>query len=108
MTQCSMPSIACKAKSFSLGASAGVKGRGSAKGKTLRGPNTCTCVSHAPAGSFSVGRLGEARYDGLGSPISLVFLESDRLDDRAPALLLLAEEREVLLLRRRRGNAAHL
>jgi len=34
-------------------------------------------VSHAPAGSFSFGRLGEARKDGLGSATfrALVFLE---------------------------------
>jgi len=54
-----------------LGASAGVNGRGSANGKIVCGPNTCTCVSHAPAGSFSFGRLGEARKDGLGSDILL-------------------------------------
>ena len=71
MTQCSMPSIACKAKSFSLGASAGVNGRFSANGKILCGPNTCTCVSAAPEGSLSFGRLGERRKDGRGSAILL-------------------------------------
>src|SRR5262245_54317031 len=108
ITQRWTPSIACSAKSFSFGASAGVNGRPSAKGKTPLGPNTCTCVSHAPAGSFSFGLLGEARNDGLGSPISQVFLEADRLDDGAPARLLLLEKSDVLRLRRRRRDAAHL
>jgi hypothetical protein len=64
ITQRSIPSIACSAKSFSFGASAGVKGRFSANGKTLLGPNTCTCASQAPAGSLSFGRLGDGWNDG--------------------------------------------
>src|SRR6266852_5182448 len=69
ITQCRMPSMACNAKSFSLGASAGVNGRLSAKGKILCGPNTCTCASQAPEGGLSFGRLGAGWKDGCGSVI---------------------------------------
>src|SRR6266852_4934652 len=110
ITQCRMPSMACNANSFSLGASAGVNGRFSAKGKIFCGPNTWTCASHAPAGSSSFGRLGEARKDGRGSAIllELVFLEADRPDDRAPPRLLLGEESGVLRRGRRESDSAHL
>src|SRR5262245_49695356 len=67
MTHRPIPSAACSANSVSFGASAGVKGRFAANGKTRSGPNTCTCASHASAGRRSFGALGEGLKDGGAS-----------------------------------------